>query len=167
MSLKFETLRDLFISELRDLHSAETQLVDALPGMAEAATAPDLRKAFIDHLDQTRIHVERLEEIFELIGEKPTGETCDAMKSLVKEGVKHAKAGGSDEVRDAGLIGAAQRIEHYEIAGYGTTRALALRLGETLAAGILQQTLDEESDADELLSSIAEEHVNAEAAAVL
>ena len=166
MSLKFQSLRDLLISELRDLYSAETQLLDAIPNMARATSAPDLRRAFMDHLDQTRVHVERLEEIFELLGEKPGGETCDAMKGLIKEGAKHAHAGGSDEVRDAGLIGAAQRIEHYEIAAYGTARALASRLGEVMAAEILHETLDEESDTDELLSSIAEDHVNAEAAAV-
>lgn len=159
----FETLQDLYLNELRDLYSAETQLVEALPLMAEAAAASDLRQAFNDHLEQTRGHVARLERIFDRLGEKPTGETCEAMKGLVKEGQSYIKAGGSDEVRDAGLIGAAQRVEHYEIAAYGTARTLAEHLGATEDAELLQETLDEECEADQLLTSIAEGHVNAEA----
>jgi len=164
-SLNLETLRDLYLNELRDLYSAETQLIDALPKMAEAASAPDLKQAFLDHLEQTHGHVERLEQIFDELGEKTSGETCDAMKGLIKEGGSYVKAGGSDEVRDAGLIGAAQRVEHYEIAAYGTARALALRLGEIIAAELLQETLDEEADTDVLLTDLAEGHINASAAA--
>ncbi len=163
-SEKLETLHDLYLNELRDLYSAETQLIEALPLMADAATDPELKQAFTEHLEQTRVHAERLEEIFEGLGEKPGNETCDAMKGLIKEGGKMIDATGSDDVRDAGLIGAAQRVEHYEMAAYGTTRALAQRLGHRDAASLLQETLDEEGEADELLSSIAEGHVNDQAA---
>jgi ferritin-like metal-binding protein YciE len=155
-SLKLNSLRDLFIEELRDLYSAETQLVKALPKMADAATETQLKQAFIDHLEQTEGHVSRLEEIFELLGEKPTGETCQAMEGLVKEGSEMIKAEGDSVVIDSGLIGAAQRVEHYEMAGYGTARSLAQRLGEHDAATLLQDTLDEECEADGLLTEIAE-----------
>jgi len=156
----FETLRDLYINELRDLYSAENQLIEALPKMAEAATSPDLREAFTSHLAETRVHAQRLERILSDLGEKPEGETCQAMKGLIKEGEEYVKAGGDDTVRDAGLIGAAQRVEHYEMAGYGTVRSIATRLGETVAAAILQETLDEEGAADETLTGIAESSVN-------
>src|SRR5690349_10610655 len=116
-SLKLNSLRDLFLEELRDLYSAETQLVDALPKMAEAASSNQLKTAFEHHLEQTRGHVSRLENIFQEIGEKAAGETCEAMKGLIKEGEVLIKAQGPADVRDAGLIGAAQRVEHYEIAG--------------------------------------------------
>lgn len=162
-SLNLDSLRDLYLNELRDLHSAETQLIEALPKMAEAASSPELKDAFTTHLDQTRTHLERLETIFDQLGEQPGGETCQAMKGLIREGEEYVKAGGSDEVRDAALIGAAQRVEHYEMAGYGTTRSLATRLGETEAAELLQTTLDEEGDADQLLTDIAESSVNADA----
>src|SRR5436305_89506 len=136
----FNSLRDLYLNELRDLYSAETQLIDALPKMAEAATAPELKQALLSHLDETHLHAQRLEQIFSALGEKPTGETCAAMKGLISEGEDYVKAGGVAAVRDAGLIGAAQRVEHYEMAGYGTARALALRLGETAAANTLSST---------------------------
>lgn len=164
-SPKFETLRDLYVNELRDLYSAEIQLVETLPKMADAATSLPLKQAFTDHLAETRVHVGRLEQILENLSEKPSGETCEAMKGLVKEGESYVKAGGDDDVRDAGLIGAAQRVEHYEIAGYGTARALARRVGDTEAVSILQATLDEEGAADKLLTEIAESQVNADAAA--
>ena len=133
-SLKLNSLRDLFIEELRDLYSAETQLVKALPKMANAAADPHLKQAFTDHLEQTEGHVERLDEIFEALDEKPTGETCQAMEGLIKEGSHMIKAKGERFVVDSGLIGAAQRVEHYEMAGYGTARSLAQRLGEPEAA---------------------------------
>ena len=155
-SLKLNSLRDLFIEELRDLYSAENQLVAALPKMAEAASDPELKKAFTDHLEQTENHVARLEQIFEGLDEKPSGETCQAMEGLVKEGSEMIKADGDPIVRDSGLIGAAQRVEHYEMAGYGTARSLAQRLGEQEAAELLQETLDEEGEADNLLTEIAE-----------
>ena len=159
-ALKLNSLRDLFIEELRDLYSAETQLVGALPKMAEAAASQDLASAFKHHLEETRGHVSRLESIFNQIGEKSSGETCEAMKGLIKEGEILVKAEGDPDVRDAGLIGAAQRVEHYEMAGYGTARSLALRLGDNQTAEILQQTLDEEGEADKKLTSIAESQVN-------
>jgi ferritin-like metal-binding protein YciE len=161
----FETLGDLYLNELRDLYSAEKQLLEALPKMAEAASSSQLEQAFAEHLDQTRGHVSRLEQIFDALGEEPSGETCKAMEGLIKEGEDYVKAGGDRDVRDAGLIGAAQRVEHYEIAGYGTARALALRLGESEAADKLQATLEEESEADLKLTEIAEGEVNPEAAA--
>jgi ferritin-like metal-binding protein YciE len=164
-SQKFETLRDLYVNELRDLHSAEVQLVDALPKMANAAASSRLRNAFSAHLEQTHGHVRRLEEILDALGERPSGKTCEAMEGLIAEGENYVKAGGDESVRDAGLIGAAQRVEHYEIAGYGTARALANKLGERQAAELLQATLDEEGDADHKLSEIAESEVNVEASA--
>ena len=159
-ALKLDSLRDLMVEELRDLYSAETQLLDALPKMAEAASSNQLKSAFSDHLEETRQHVSRLERIFQQIGEKSSGETCEAMKGLIKEGEILVKAQGEPDVRDAGLIGAAQRVEHYEIAGYGTARSLARRLGESQMAETLQQTLNEEAEADKKLTSIAESQVN-------
>ena len=159
-ALKLDSLRDLMVEELRDLYSAETQLLDALPKMAEAASSNQLKSAFSDHLEETRQHVSRLERIFQQIGEKSSGETCEAMKGLIKEGEILVKAQGEPDVRDAGLIGAAQRVEHYEIAGYGTARSLARRLGESQIAETLQQTLNEEAEADKKLTSIAESQVN-------
>jgi ferritin-like metal-binding protein YciE len=161
----FETLRDLYVNELRDLHSAETQLVEALPKMAAAATSSQLKEAFTAHLEETEGHVTRLEEIFDALGEEPSGETCKAMEGLIAEGEEYVKASGDRDVRDAGLIGAAQRVEHYEIAGYGTARTLATRLGESEAADKLQTTLDEEEEADRKLTAIAESEVNPDAAA--
>jgi ferritin-like metal-binding protein YciE len=159
-ALKLDSLRDLMVEELRDLYSAETQLLDALPKMAEAASSNQLKSAFSHHLEETRQHVSRLERIFQQIGEKSSGETCEAMKGLIKEGEILVKAEGEPDVRDAGLIGAAQRVEHYEIAGYGTARSLARRLGEGQIAETLQQTLNEEAEADKKLTSIAESQVN-------
>ena len=164
-ALKLDSLRDLMVEELRDLYSAETQLLDALPKMAEAASSNQLKSAFSDHLEETRQHVSRLERIFQQIGEKSSGETCEAMKGLIKEGEILVKAEGAPDVRDAGLIGAAQRVEHYEIAGYGTARSLARRLGESQIAETLQQTLNEEAEADKKLTSIAESQVNVAASA--
>jgi ferritin-like metal-binding protein YciE len=159
-SLKLNSLRDLLLEELRDLYNAEQQLVDALPKMADAAKAPDLKSAFNHHLEQTKQHVSRLERVFARIGEKASGETCEAMKGLIKEGEQIIKAEGNADVRDAGLISAAQRVEHYEMAGYGTARTLARRVGENEIASVLQQTLDEEGEADKKLTSIAESQVN-------
>ena len=164
-ALKLDSLRDLMVEELRDLYSAETQLLDALPKMAEAASSNQLKSAFSDHLEETRQHVSRLERIFQQIGEKSSGETCEAMKGLIKEGEILVKAQGEADIRDAGLIGAAQRVEHYEIADYGTARSLARRLGESQIAETLQQTLNEEAEADKKLTSIAESQVNVAASA--
>jgi ferritin-like metal-binding protein YciE len=158
-SLKLNSLRDLFLEELRDLYSAETQLVKALPKMAIASHDEQLKQAFSDHLEETENHVARLEQIFESLDEEPGGETCQAMEGLIKEGSQMIKAEGDSIIIDSGLIGAAQRVEHYEMAGYGTARSLALRLGDSEAVEILQQTLDEESEADILLTQIAEDLV--------
>jgi ferritin-like metal-binding protein YciE len=163
-ALKLNSLRDLLVEELRDLYNAETQLVDALPKMAGAATSRELKSAFEHHLEETRNHVSRLENIFQRIAEESSGETCEAMKGLIKEGEILVKAEGDPDVRDAGLIGAAQRVEHYEMAGYGTARSLARRLGENQVAETLQQTLNEEAEANKKLTSIAESQVNVSAA---
>jgi ferritin-like metal-binding protein YciE len=163
-SLKLDSLRDLLVEQLRDLYSAETQLVEALPKMTEAASSQELKSAFEHHLQQTYEHVSRLKDIFGDIGEKSSGEACEAMKGLIKEGEILLKAEGDPDVRDAGLIGAAQRVEHYEIAGYGTARSLAQRLGDSQVAGTLQLTLNEEAEADKKLTSIAEGQVNISAA---
>ena len=159
-ALKLNSLRDLLVEELRDLYNAEKQLVSALPKMAEAASSTELKSAFEHHLEETLGHVSRLESIFKNIDEESSGETCEAMKGLIKEGETLVKAEGDPDVRDAGLIGAAQRVEHYEMAGYGTARSLANRLGENQMAEILQQTLNEEGEANKKLTSIAESGVN-------
>jgi ferritin-like metal-binding protein YciE len=161
--MKLESLRDLYIEQLRDLYSAETQLVKALPKMADAATTPVLKTAFREHLDQTRQHVERLETIFRSLDLKPGGETCEGMEGLIKEGEAMIKSKGEPEAKDAGLIAAAQRVEHYEIAGYGTVRTYAELLGDEQAVRLLERTLQEEEDTDERLTEIAESTVNEEA----
>ncbi|HVU34102.1 MAG TPA: ferritin-like domain-containing protein [Opitutaceae bacterium] len=158
------TLRDLLIDELRDLHNAESQLVKALPKMAKAASNEDLRQGFEEHLEQTREHVDRLDRCFKLLGANARGKTCHAMKGLVEEGEEAIDTDGPDMIRDANLIGAAQRVEHYEIAAYGTARAFAETLGETKVADILQDTLDEEGDTDKKLTELAEQ-INQEAGA--
>ena len=159
-SLKLESVKDLLIAELRDLHNAEEQLVEALPKMAEAASSTELKNAFNHHLEETRKHVTRLDDVFKSLAEKAGGETCEAMKGLVKEGEEFIKAKGQPDVRDAGLIGAAQRVEHYEMAGYGTARTLAKRLGLNDIVETLQKTLEEERAADEKLTTVAESDVN-------
>jgi ferritin-like metal-binding protein YciE len=161
--MKLNTLEDLLVHELKDLYSAETQLVKALPKMAKAASHQELKSAFEDHLEQTEGHVERLTEIAEILGKKLSGQTCKAMKGLVQEGADLISEGAEPAVRDAGLIGAAQRVEHYEIAGYGTARCLADQLGHSEVADLLEQTLEEEKDTDEKLSELATSGINAEA----
>jgi ferritin-like metal-binding protein YciE len=153
--VQLNSLNDLFVEQLRDLYSAETQLVEALPKLAAAASHDELRQAFEHHLDETRGHVDRLREIFEQLGTTPGSETCEAMKGLIEEGEEVVKAQGDAAVKDAALIAAAQRVEHYEIAGYGTVRTFAddLDLGD--ARDLLDQTLDEESTADKLLTKLA------------
>jgi ferritin-like metal-binding protein YciE len=159
------SLKDLLADELRDLHHAETQLTKALPKMAKAATNVELRQSFIDHLEETRDHLERLAQAFKHIDLPVKGKTCHAMKGLIEEGAEAIEAQGEDALRDAQLIGAAQRIEHYEIAAYGTARAFAEALGEDEVVDLLQQTLDEEGETDKKLSALAET-INEEAAAV-
>src|SRR5881398_2641033 len=161
--MKLDTLKTLYIDELKDLYNAENQLLKALPKMAKAASSEDLKDAFEKHLEQTKSHVERLEEVFEEIDETPKGKTCKAMKGLIEEGSEVLKADGEDSVIDAGIIVAAQKVEHYEIAGYGSVRTFAQLLGKDKSAELLQQTLDEESEANELLNKLAEDIVNPEA----
>lgn len=161
--MKLDSLRTLWIEEMRDLYNAENQLLKALPKMAKKAATPQLKKAFESHLGETKTHVSRLEQIFDRLGKKPTGKTCKAMKGLVEEGSEMMKEDGPDVVIDAGLIAAAQRVEHYEMAGYGVCRTFASVLGEGEAQGLLQKTLDEEGAADKKLTMIAESFVNDEA----
>ena len=161
--MSMDSLRDLYVDELKDLYNAENQLLKALPKMAKKASAPELRQAFTDHLEQTRGHVDRLEQIFEELGEKPSGKTCKAMKGLVEEGKEIIEEDGDDSVLDAALIGAAQRVEHYEIAGYGVVRTFASLLGEDEAMGLLQRTLNEEGETDKKLTRLAETVINVEA----
>ena len=158
-----ETLEKLYINELRDLYSAENQLLKALPKMAKGASCDELKEAFENHLAETETHVERLERIFKGLEENPKGKTCHAMKGLIEEGSEILEEEGEDSVLDAGIIVAAQKVEHYEMAGYGSVRAFAQLLGQEEAAQLLQTTLDEESKANELLNQLAETTVNAEA----
>lgn len=160
MSYQFNDLKDLFICELKDLYDAEQQLTEALPLMAQAATDPQLRQAFEDHFRQTQTHIARLEQVFRGINCEPEREACPAMKGIVKEGNDMISAKGDCSVRDAGLIAAAQRAEHYEIAGYGTVRTFARQLGRGDLASVLQMTLDEEGDTDKKLTAIAESSIN-------
>jgi ferritin-like metal-binding protein YciE len=153
--VQLQTLNDLFVEQLQDLYSAEMQLVEALPKMASAASHDELRQAFEHHLEETRGHVERLREVFGRLGRTPGGETCQAMKGLIAEGEEVVQAQGDPAVKDAALIAAAQRVEHYEIAGYGTVRTFADQLDLGDAKDLLDQTLDEESSADKLLTKIA------------
>ena len=161
---EFNSLEDLFCHQIEDLYDAEKRLTQALPKMADAASSPQLKSAFQEHLRETEGQVKRLEQIFQQCGKEPSRETCEAMKGLIKEGEEMLEAQGDEQVRDAALIAAAQRVEHYEISGYGTARALAEQLGKTEAAQLLQQTLDEEGGADKKLTQIATSHVNLQAA---
>jgi ferritin-like metal-binding protein YciE len=149
------TFEDLFVDEIKDLYDAEHQLTKALPKMAKNATSPELKNAFESHLKQTEGHIKRLEQVFEGLGKKPTRKTCVAMKGLVEEGSEVIEEDMDSEVKDAALIGAAQRVEHYEIAGYGTVRTFAHLLGHHDLESILQSTLEEEAATDEKLTSIA------------
>lgn len=161
---RFDNLRDLYLDELRDLYDAEHQILNALPKMIDRASHDELKQVFRTHLEETRGQVNRLEEVFRSCGETADRKTCLAMKGLIAEGEEVIKAKGDPDVIDAGLIGAAQRVEHYEIAGYGTARTLARRLGFEDQARLLQQNLDQEGNADKKLTSVAESRVNVEAA---
>jgi len=160
--MKLKTLRDVYIHELNDLYSAETQIVAALPKMAEAAEHDELAAAFDEHLTQTEEHIRRLEQIFQQLGETPSTETCKSMEGILAEGAKLLKEDADPSLRDVLLISAAQRVEHYEIAGYGSARTYAQLLGDEEAAETLQLTLDEEAETDERLTEIAESSVNLE-----
>ena len=151
-----KTLHQLFLDQLKDLYSAETQLIDALPKMAEAAHNAELKQGFEMHLEETKNHARRIEQIFQELEEgKPTGKTCQAMKGLVKEGSEVIHEDATPEVKDAALIAAAQRVEHYEIAGYGVVRTFAEIMGHDNAAKLLQATLDEEAATDKKLTAAA------------
>ena len=154
-------LKGLYIDELKDLYSAENQLVKALPKMAKAATSPDLQAGFEEHLEQTKGHVQRLETIFEQLGESPKGKKCKGMEGLIEEGSEAIEEYEGD-LLDAALIGAAQRVEHYEMAGYGTVSAFAEELGESEHVTLLNETLEEEKETDEKLSGLAGD-INAKA----
>ncbi len=163
--MKVKTLNDLFVHELKDLHNAEKQMTKALPTLIQAATHPDLKVALEEHLKQTEEHVTRVERICEMYDIKPGGSKCRAMEGLIEEG-KHTLADmEDDDVRDAAIIASAQRIEHYEMAGYGCARTFAQMLGFEEAARLLQATLDEEQAADRLLTQVAMRNVNADAIA--
>lgn len=157
-----QALQELYVDELKDLYSAETQLVKALPKMAKAANSDELRQGFEEHLEQTRGHVQRLEEIFESLGESPKGKKCAGMEGLVKEGSEIMDEDFEGAVMDAALIGAAQRVEHYEIAAYGTAREFANLLGHSEHSSLLEQTLNEEKETDEKLTELAKD-INSQA----
>lgn len=161
--MTMNSMRELFVHELHDLYSAEKQLTEALPDMASAASAPLLATAFRDHLGETENHLKRLDECFIILGESKKTMKCKGMEGLLKEGASMAEEEGNPLVRDSGLIGAAQRVEHYEIAAYGTAVELAGMLGEEPVADLLRQTLEEERAADTRLTSIAETDVNPKA----
>ena len=158
-----KNLKDLFEHQLKDLHSAESQLIEALPKMAKNADDEKLKKAFEKHLEETQGHKKRLEEICDTLGIKPTGEKCKAMEGLVKEAEEFLKEDTEKDVKDAGLIAEAQRVEHYEISGYGTAARYAQELGHNEIASKLKQTLSEEYKTDDLLTEMAESRLNKEA----
>ena len=161
--MKANRLKHLYIEELKDLYSAENQLVKALPKMAKAATSKHLRLGFEEHLNQTKQHLDRLETIFGALGESPKGKKCMGMQGLIDEGAEMIDEDPAPEELDAGLISAAQRVEHYEIAGYGCVRTYAELLGEGEAVSLLQQTLDEEKETDAKLTELSGQ-INLEAA---
>jgi ferritin-like metal-binding protein YciE len=158
--MKLDSLENLYREQLRDLYSAEKQLTVALPKLAEGASSSNLRKAFEQHLRQTEQHVNRLEQIFQEIDLKPGRKKCKGMEGLIKESEEILKEDGKSAVVDAGLIATAQRVEHYEIAGYGTVRTYAEQLGHGKAASLLEKTLNEESQANEKLTQLAEGGIN-------
>lgn len=161
--MALDSLHDLYVEELKDLYSAENQLLKALPRMAKAASSEELRAAFTEHLAVTQKQVERLDRIFEGLGASPKGKKCKAMEGLIEEGKEVTQEDGAPSVIDAALIAAAQRVEHYEMAGYGCVRTFANLLGYEEAAALLQETLDEEGEADKKLTELAETVINVEA----
>ena len=163
--MELDTLKDLYIDEIKDLYSAEKQLVKALPKMAKAANDTQLQQAFRTHLRETAEHAARLEQICKDLGVSPRGKKCVGMEALIEEGSELIKEGADPDVLDAGLISKAQHVEHYEIAGYGTVRTYARQLGFENHAELLQQTLDEEGRTDHLLTELAESGINVEAEA--
>ncbi len=160
---EFKSFEDLFEQQIMDLYDAEHRITEALPKMADAASSSQLKQAFLSHLAETQQHVSRLEQIFGMVGQEPKREACAAMKGLLAEGDQMIKATAAPHIKDAALIAAAQRVEHYEMSGYGTARTFAQNLGHSEAAELLQTTLDEERSADKKLTAIAEQSVNASA----
>lgn len=161
---KLNTLEALFVDQLQDLYDAENQITKALPKMMKAATAPELKQSFEMHLEQTKNQIARLEQIFKGMNAKPQGKSCEAMQGLIKEGEELMSHKADPAVMDAGLIATAQKVEHYEMAGYGCVRTWAQRLGHQEAASLLQQTLQEEEQTDKNLTQLAERVINIEAA---
>jgi len=162
--MKLESLRDLLVEQLQDLYDAENRITKALPKMAKAATSPALKAAFEKHLRETEGQVKRLEQVFEALGQTAKTKTCKAMQGLIAEGEETIDENAEPEVRDAALIASAQRVEHYEMAGYGTVRSYAKLLKEDSCARLLEQTLEEEKATDEALTTLAESTINVEAA---
>lgn len=162
--MKATSLRELYVQELKDLYDAENQITKALPKMMKEASSDELRSALEEHLEVTKEQARRIEQIFENMGERLKAEKCKGIEGVIKEGSDLMKEADDDDVRDAGIIGSAQKVEHYEIASYGTVRTYAELLGEDEAARLLQQTLDEEKEADQKLNGLAEE-INVEAGA--
>jgi ferritin-like metal-binding protein YciE len=163
-SMKLDSLECLLVDQVQDLYDAEQRLTKALPQMAKGAHSTQLKNAIEQHLRQTQNHVNRLERVFQILGKPAEAKTCDAMKGLISEGDEILDAEGDPNVIDAAIIAAAQRVEHYEMAGYGTARALAKRLGRESAAQLLQETLDEEKSTDKKLTELAEQDINLKAA---
>ena len=162
--MEMESLQELLIEEMRDIYNAETQLTKAMPKMAKKASNPQLKKAFETHLRETENQIQRLQKIFDKLGKKPTGKKCAAMTGLIEEGKEMMGEDMEEDTMDAALISIAQKIEHYEIASYGTVRTWAQVLGDEQTAKLLQQTLDEEGKTDKLLTELAESSINIEAA---
>ncbi len=162
--MEIDTLQKLYVEELRDLHSAERQIIQALPKMIKAAKSPDLKAGLEEHLEITKEQLARLDQIFEKLGKKGTGKKCKGMEGVLADGKEVLEEDMEDDVRDAAIISAAQHVEHYEMAGYGTVRTYAQLLGDKEAMKLLQQTLDEEGDADKKLTQLAEK-INVEAEA--
>ena len=162
--MEMQSLQELLVEELKDIYNAESQLVKALPRMAKKASSDDLRQAFETHTKETQAQIDRLGQVFEALGEKAKGKKCHAMEGLLEEAKEIMGEDMEDDVMDAALIAAAQKVEHYEIASYGTVRAWAQMLGNKQAVKLLQQTLDEEGKTDKLLSQLAESSINLEAA---
>src|SRR5882724_2523828 len=161
-AMEMESLKDLFVDELKDLYSAENQILKALPKMIKKASSKELKSGFEQHLKETQVHVERLEKIFQELDESPRGKKCKGMEGVIADGKELMEEDANPEVMDAGLIGAAQHVEHYEIAGYGCVRTYAELLGHSNFASLLQKTLDEEKATDEKLTKLAQ-NVNVEA----
>lgn len=163
MGMQLNTLHDLFVNELKDIYDAENQIVEAMPNMVDAASTPELKDMFQQHMQETQNQIGRLEDVFDMLDIDPEREHCDGMAGILKDGKKMISAQGNAKVIDAGLIAAAQKVEHYEIASYGTLRAWASTMGHDDIASILQKTMRQESFTDEKLTRVAERSVNAQA----